>query len=88
MTNRISSTIGEGLEVDVEFDHSPGRDAKLYGDDPHPEEPAELDLTSIWAVCDVKRNNIIHSLTEDELGLMVDLCWRKVGEDKENIYDG
>ena len=44
------TTIGEGLPVEVSFDWHPGRPVKLHGDDAHPEEPAELEITKIVVV--------------------------------------
>lgn len=78
---KTTSTIGHGLDVFVEFDHHPGRDEVQYGDNPHPEEPAELEVTKIWVTIDPDKYNIIDSLSTEEMELMEDLCWRKVGDD-------
>lgn len=84
----ISSTIGHGLAVQVAFSYHAGLDAKLYGDDAHPEEPAELEVTSIWATIDPAKHNIIDSLSEDEMECMHDLCWQRVNELAELATDG
>lgn len=85
---RISSTIGHGLDVEIEFDHHSGRAEKQFGDDPHPEEPAELEITKIWATIDPEKFNIIDSICEEEVDLFEDKCWEKVREDAENALDG
>jgi len=35
------------LPVEVEFDYHPGCPAKLYGENVHPEEPAEIEITKV-----------------------------------------
>ena len=81
MTNRTISTIGYGLDIMIEFDHHPGRDAKMFGDDAHPEEPAELEITKIWAELDHEMHDIKDSLSTEEMRLNEGICWRKVADD-------
>ncbi len=89
---RAESTIGHGLDIYIEFDHSPGRDAKLYGDDPHPEEPPELEITKVWVILDPVKNDIKDSLSMEEMELNEDLCWKKAADDAraaaEDCSDG
>lgn len=45
----FNTIIGENTTAKVCFLFSPGRPAKIYGDNPHPEEPAEIEIYSVTA---------------------------------------
>ena len=43
----FKTIIGENTEATVGFVFSQGKPARIYGDDPHPEEPSEIEIYEV-----------------------------------------
>ena len=67
----FKTVIGDDTEVKVSFTFYPGRPAKLYGDDPHPEELPEIDICAVT----VNGDDIVNVLNEE--------CLRQLKDDAE-----
>lgn len=63
------------IELSVVYDVTPGTPARLYGDYPHPEEPAEVEIIS------VKRDGQPFATTDAEDAKLQQECEERAGED-------
>ena len=79
----IYTTIGEGLPVEVIFDHSPAEEAKLYGENVHPGSRASIDITKITVA--TGELCIYDALNQKTLDAIEAECFE--GEQVRNAHD-